>query len=240
MTDLLFSGDSYLKTIDAKITKIENNAVITNRTIFYAESGGQPGDQGEIKLNDQTLKIIDTKKGSLPNEILHIVDGEFDQSIVGKDAELSIDWEKRYELMKMHTGCHILCGIIEAEITGASVGHQKSRIDFDVDPNLLNKEELNQKIESIIKDDHQIILNEISGDEFKNNPQLVKSAVLSPPVINNKVRTVQIGTADNIIDLQCCGGTHCLSTKELGAVEIGKIENKGKRNRRVNIRFKND
>ena len=186
------------------------------------------------------MKIIDTKKGNLPNEILHIVDGEFDQSIVGKDAELSIDWEKRYELMKMHTGCHILCGIIEAEITGASVGHQKSRIDFDVDPNLLNKEELNQKIESIIKDDHQIILNEISGDEFKNNPQLVKSAVLSPPVINNKVRTVQIGTADNIIDLQCCGGTHCLSTKELGSVEIGKIENKGKRNRRVNIRFKND
>ena len=138
MTDLLFSEDSYLKTIDAKIIKIENNAVITNRTIFYAESGGQPGDQGEIKLNDQSLKIIDTKKGNLPNEILHIVDGEFDQSIVGKDAELSIDWEKRYELMKMHTGCHILCGIIEAEITGASVGYQKSRIDFDVDPNLLN------------------------------------------------------------------------------------------------------
>ena len=95
MTDLVFSDDSYLKTIDAKIIKIENNAVITNLTIYYAESGGQPGDQGEIKLNDESLKIIDTKKGNLPNEILHIVDGEFDQSIVGKDAELSIDWEKR-------------------------------------------------------------------------------------------------------------------------------------------------
>lgn len=240
MTELLFSDDSYLKTIEAKILKIDGHAIITDRTIFYAESGGQPGDNGEIKLNDQILKVSDTKKGNTPNEILHIVDGEFDEGIIGKDVELSINWDWRYELMKMHTSCHILCGIIDASITGASVGNEKSRIDFDVDPSLLNKEELNQQIETIIKDDHQIILNEISGDEFKDNPQLVKSAFLSPPVINNKVRTVQIGSSSEIIDLQCCGGTHCHSTKELGSVEIGKIENKGKRNRRVNIRFIND
>ena len=71
----------------------------------------------------------------------------------------------------------------------------------------------------------------------RSNPHLAKGAAVSPPVIDNKVQTVQIGEGENIIDLQCCGGTHCQSTKEIGPLEIGKIENKGKRNRRINIRF---
>ena len=208
-----------------------------DRTIFYAESGGQPGDQGEIVLKDQVLKVVDTKKGSKPNEILHIVDGPIDQSLINQSAELKINWELRYAHMKMHSSCHILCSLVDALITGASVGSAKSRIDFDVDPSMLNKEELNEKIRDIISKDYPIIINQITGDELKSNPHLAKGAAVSPPVIDNKVQTVQIGEGENIIDLQCCGGTHCQSTKEIGPLEIGKIENKGKRNRRINIRF---
>ena len=145
MTELLFNNDAYLKQCESVITHIDQNSIQLDRTIFYAESGGQPGDQGEIILGDQIYKVIDTQKGKAPNEIIHLVDGEIDQSIVGKEWELNIDWGLRKDHMKMHTSCHILCSLIDALITGASVGAQKSRVDFDVDPSLLDKEAMNQQ-----------------------------------------------------------------------------------------------
>ena len=237
MTELLFNNDAYLKQTEAVITHVNQNSIQLDRTIFYAESGGQPGDQGEIRLNGQLYNVIDTQKGNSSHEIIHLVDGEIDQSIIGKECELSIDWALRQSHMKMHTSCHILCSLIDALITGASVGAQKSRVDFDVDPALLDKEAMNQQIEEIIKSNLPVFTKQISGDEFRDNPHLAKGAAVSPPVINNKVQIVQIGD-DKILDIQACGGTHVRSTGEIEGLEIGKIENKGKRNRRVNIRFK--
>ena len=175
MTELLFNNDAYLKQCEAVITHIDQNSIQLDRTIFYAESGGQPGDQGEIILDDQIYKVIDTQKGKAPNEI--------------------------------------------------------------VDPSLLDKEAMNQQIEEIIKNNIPVFTKQITGDEFRDNPHLAKGAAVSPPVIDNKVQIVQIGE-DKILDIQACGGTHVKSTGEIEGLEIGKIENKGKRNRRVNIRFK--
>ena len=237
MTELLFNNDAYLTQSEAVVTNIDQNSIQLNRTIFYAESGGQPGDQGEIILGDQIYKVIDTQKGNSPNDIIHLVDGDIDQSIVGKECEIKIDWKLRQSHMRMHTSCHILCSLIDALITGASVGAQKSRVDFDVDPSLLDKEAMNQQIDEIIKNNFPVFTKQISGDEFRDNPHLAKGAAVSPPIIDNKVQIVQIGE-DKILDIQACGGTHVKSTGEIEGLEIGKIENKGKRNRRVNIRFK--
>ena len=237
MTELLFNENSYLENCEATITSLENNIIQLDRTIFYAESGGQPGDVGKITLNDRVLKVIDTQKGNNPKEIHHIIEGEIDQDLIGKSCELSIDWERRKDHMRMHTSCHILCSLIDALITGASVGAVKSRIDFDIDPSLLNKEEMNQQIDEIIKNNYPVFTKQISGEEFNDNPHLAKGAAVSPPVIDNKVQIVQIGD-EKILDIQACGGTHVRSTGEIVGLEIGKIENKGKRNRRVNIRFK--
>ena len=237
MTELLFNNDAYLSQSEAVVTNVDQNSIQLNRTIFYAESGGQPGDQGEIILGDQIYKVTDTQKGNSPNEIIHLVDGDIDQSIVGKECEIKIDWELRQSHMRMHTSCHILCSLIDALITGASVGAQKSRVDFDVDPSLLDKEVMNQKIDEIIKNNFPVFTKQISGDEFRDNPHLAKGAAVIPPIIDNKVQIVQIGD-DKILDIQACGGTHVKSTGEIEGLEIGKIENKGKRNRRVNIRFK--
>ena len=237
MTELLFNEDSYLDKCEAVITSVDNNIIQLDRTIFYAESGGQPGDIGEILLNDRVLKVIDTQKGSRPKEIQHIIDGEIDQDLIGKLCELRIDWERRKDHMRMHTSCHILCSLVDALITGASVGAAKSRIDFDIDPSLLNKEEMNQQIDEIIKNNYPVFTKQISGEEFNDNPHLAKGAAVSPPVIDNKLQIVQIGE-EKILDIQACGGTHVRSTGEIIGLEIGKIENKGKRNRRVNIRFK--
>jgi len=237
MTELLFNEDSYLDKCEAAITSVDNNIIQLDRTIFYAESGGQPGDIGEILLNDRVLKVIDTQKGSRPKEIQHIIEGEIDRDLIGKSCELRIDWERRKDHMRMHTSCHILCSLVDALITGASVGAAKSRIDFDIDPSLLNKEEMNQQIDEIIKNNYPVFTKQISGEEFNDNPHLAKGAAVSPPVIDNKVQIVQIGE-EKILDIQACGGTHVRSTGEIIGLEIGKIENKGKRNRRVNIRFK--
>ena len=237
MTELLFNEDSYLDKCEAAITSVDNNIIQLDRTIFYAESGGQPGDIGEIVLNDRVLKVIDTQKGSSPKEIQHIIEGEVDRDLIGKSCELRIDWERRKDHMRMHTSCHILCSLVDALITGASVGAAKSRIDFDIDPSLLNKEEMNQQIDEIIKNNYPVFTKQISGEEFNDNPHLAKGAAVSPPVIDNKVQIVQIGE-EKILDIQACGGTHVRSTGEIIGLEIGKIENKGKRNRRVNIRFK--
>jgi misacylated tRNA(Ala) deacylase len=237
MTELLFNEDSYLDKCEAAITSVDNNIIQLDRTIFYAESGGQPGDIGEIVLNDRVLKVIDTQKGSNPKEIQHIIEGEIDQDLIGKSCELRIDWERRKDHMRMHTSCHILCSLVDALITGASVGAAKSRVDFDIDPSLLNKEEMNQQIDEIIKNNYPVFTKQISGEEFNDNPHLAKGAAVSPPVIDNKVQIVQIGE-EKILDIQACGGTHVRSTGEIIGLEIGKIENKGKRNRRVNIRFK--
>ena len=237
MTELLFNEDSYLENCEATIMSSENNIIQLDRTIFYAESGGQPGDVGEIILNDRVLKVIDTQKGSNPKEIQHIIEGEIDQDLIGKSCELRIDWKRRKDHMRMHTSCHILCSLVDALITGASVGAVKSRIDFDIDPSLLNKEEMNQQIDEIIKNNYPVFTKQISGEEFNDNPHLAKGAAVSPPVIDNKVQIVQIGD-EKILDIQACGGTHVRSTGEIIGLEIGKIENKGKRNRRVNIRFK--
>ena len=237
MTELLFNSDAYLTQSEAVVTNVDQNSIQLNRTIFYAESGGQPGDQGEIILGDQIYKVTDTQKGNSPNEIIHLVESDIDQSIVGKECEIKIDWELRQSHMRMHTSCHILCSLIDALITGASVGAQKSRVDFDVDPSLLDKEVMNQKIDEIIKNNFPVFTKQISGDEFRDNPHLAKGAAVSPPIIDNKVQIVQIGD-DKILDIQACGGTHVKSTGEIEGLEIGKIENKGKRNRRVNIRFK--
>ena len=237
MTELLFNEDSYLDKCEAAITSVDNNIIQLDRTIFYAESGGQPGDIGEIVLHDRVLKVTDTQKGSNPKEIQHIIEGEINQDLIGKSCELRIDWERRKDHMRMHTSCHILCSLVDALITGASVGAAKSRIDFDIDPSLLNKEEMNQQIDEIIKNNYPVFTKQISGEEFNDNPHLAKGAAVSPPVIDNKVQIVQIGE-EKILDIQACGGTHVRSTGEIIGLEIGKIENKGKRNRRVNIRFK--
>ena len=139
--------------------------------------------------------------------------------------------------MRMHSSCHVLVSLVPALITGASVGIEKSRIDFDVDPSTLNKVEMNQRIKEIVSEDHPIFINQISGDNYEEYKHLSKGAAVSPPIINNKIQIVQIGEDNNIIDKEFCGGTHLKSTKEIGPLEIGKIENKGKRNRRINIRF---
>ena len=225
---MLFIEDSYLKDFDATILNIDSNKIILDRTAFYAKSGGQPGDIGKIILNGKEINIIDTVYDNKQN-ILHVCENsndlKIDEKIKGK-----IDWNIRYKHMRMHTALHLLCSLIPYDVTGGQISYEKSRLDFNADDKI-EKEEIENKINQLVEDDHEISYQWITLEELDNQPDLVRTMSVKPPRTNNEIRLVKIGN----VDLQPCGGTHVRRTKEIGSIRIGKIENKGKMNRRVNL-----
>ena len=226
----LFEENSYLKEFKAKIISIniEEKTIELDNTAFYARSGGQPGDTGEIIVENQNIEVKDTIKKD--NKIINIINKteNLDKGIeiIGK-----IDWEKRYKHMKMHSALHLMCSVIPLGVTGGQIGYEKSRLDFNDPEKEINKEEIEEKINSLVKDDYEITSEIIDSKILDEQPELVRTMSVKPPQIDGKIRLIKIGN----VDLQPCGGTHVKSTAEIGSIKIGKIENKGRMNRRVNI-----
>ena len=228
ITSEIFRDDPYKKECEAKILDFGDNWIILDQTVFYAEGGGQLGDTGLIKAGQQEIQIENTVKEN--DLIKHIFNSKFDFEI-GDNVTCIIDWDRRYKLMKMHTSLHLLCSLVNAKVTGGSVGDGKWRLDFNLDLKP-NKEELKDNLNDLIQGNHDITISWISAQELDKNPNLVKTMSVLPPRTNGSIRMVRIG--DNI-DYQPCGGTHVKNTSEIGLVEINKVENKGKLNKRVAI-----
>ena len=228
ITSEIFRDDPYKKECEAKILDFGDNWIILDQTVFYAEGGGQLGDTGLIKAGQQEIQIENTVKEN--DLIKHIFNSKFDFEI-GDNVTCIIDWDRRYKLMKMHTSLHLLCSLVNAKVTGGSVGDGKGRLDFNLDFKP-NKDELKDNLNDLIQGNHDITISWISAQELDKNPDLVKTMSVLPPRTNGSIRMVRIG--DNI-DYQPCGGTHVKNTSEIGLVEINKVENKGKLNKRVAI-----
>ena len=226
----IFEKNAYIKEIETKIIDIdkENKTVELKDTIFYGKSGGQPGDIGEIIAGDQKIEVNDTIKSedSIKNILNNLNGLTIDQTVITR-----IDWDKRYKHMRMHSALHLMCASIPLSVTGGQISFEKSRLDFNDPDKIINKEELQEKINTLMKDDHEIVYEYIDSKILESKPELVRTMSVKPPKINGKLRFVKIGN----VDFQPCGGTHVKSTKEIGGIKIGKIENKGKMNRRVNI-----
>ena len=228
ITSEIFRDDPYKKECEARILDFRDNWIILDQTVFYAEGGGQLGDTGFIKAGKKEIQIENTIKED--NKIKHIFNSKFNFEI-GENVTCIIDWDRRYKLMKMHTSLHLLCSLVNAKVTGGSVGDGKGRLDFNLDFKP-NKEELKDNLNELIQGNHDITISWISAQELDKNPNLVKTMSVLPPRTNGSIRMVRIG--DNI-DYQPCGGTHVKNTSEIGLVEINKVENKGKLNKRVAI-----
>ena len=230
---MLFVENSYLKEFESKILNIENNIIILEETAFYAKSGGQPGDTGKINLNDIEINIIDTIYDQ--NKIISHVCDSVSGLKIGDKIKGKINWLTRYKHMRMHSALHLLCSLIPYDVTGGQISYEKSRLDFNADGKI-EKEEIENNINILVNEDHEISYQWITNEELDNQSELVRTMSVKPPRTNNKIRLVKIGN----IDLQPCGCTHVKSTKEIGEIKIGKIENKGKKNRRVNLLLIND
>ncbi len=232
--ELLFREDPYLKECRARVTSVEGSAIRLDRTVFYPEGGGQPGDRGWLRLPDgRSLDILDARKGTGQDEVLHIAASEDLQLSPGTEVTAEIDWPRRHRLMRMHTCLHLLCAVVTGEVTGGQVGDGKGRLDFNLPEGTPDKEAIAAGLNRLIAENHPVRPRWISDSELDRHPELVRTMSVKPPQGAGKVRLLEIEG----VDLQPCGGTHVASTGEIGPVEVGKIESKGRQNRRINLRF---
>lgn len=237
-TTALFRDDAYLQEAEATVMAVnDRGGIILDRTVFYATSGGQPGDTGVIvRADGSRIAVAATVTGETKDEIIHIpADGD-NLPAVGEKVGLAIDWERRLNLMRMHTACHLVSVICPFPITGASVAEDDSRIDLDIPDPSYTKELVTERLMEMVRADHPVTIRWITDEELAANPGLVKSKNVRPPMGSGRIRLVLIGE-DACVDSQPCGGTHVARTGEIGAIHIGKIEKKGRENRRFRIRF---
>lgn len=232
MTEELFREDAYLKTCTARVTAVDETGVRLDRTIFYPMGGGQPGDVGTLRRADGTIvAIADTRKGKEHGDIVHVPAAGQPALNVGDEVTAEIDWERRYRHMRMHTSLHLLCAAVPAGVTGGQIGADRSRLDFDTGELVLDKAQIAEKVNALIAANHIVAPRWISDEEMAAKPELVRTMSVKPPSGHGKVRLLDIAG----VDLQPCGGTHVRQTGEIGPIVVEKIENKGKRNRRVII-----
>lgn len=236
-TIALYRDDFYLSTLEAIVTAVhEDGAIEFDRTCFYATSGGQPGDTGFLERQDgQKITVAQTRHGESKDIILHVpAEGEARPEI-GETLVQHVDWDRRYRLMRMHTACHLLSVVCPYPITGAAVGEEESRVDFDMSETI-DKDQVTADLMRLVGENHPVYLQWITDEELIANPGIVKSKNVRPPLGMGRVSLVCIGE-NSSVDSQPCGGTHVSETQEVGAIHIAKIEKKGKENRRFRIRF---
>jgi len=236
MTEPLFRDDAYLKDCTATVTAInDRGGVVLDRTVFYPTGGGQPGDRGALVWAGGETPIATAVKGETPGEIVHVPAEGAALPPVGAEVTARLDWETRHRHMRVHTGLHLLSVVIPLPVTGGSVSAEKGRLDFDMPEVPENWEALEDELNALIAGNHAVTSEWITDAELAANPELVKTMSVQPPMGQGRVRLVRIGSGDATVDLQPCGGTHVRATGEIGRVRFGKIEKKGRQNRRVSI-----
>jgi misacylated tRNA(Ala) deacylase len=233
-TECLFRDDSYLKECAARVVAVtEQGGIVLDRTVFYANSGGQPGDSGALTTADgKTVPIANAVyTDAAKSEIAHVPAAGAAALSVGDAVSAAIDWDRRHARMRMHTALHLLSAVLPYAVTGGSVGEAESRLDFDIPEAGLDKDAIAAKVNEMIASGAAVSDRWISDAELEANPGLVKTMSVKPPMGTGRVRLIEIAG----LDLQPCGGTHVRNVAEIGPVRVTQIEKKGKQNRRVRI-----
>lgn len=231
MTELLYQTDAYLKEFTATVTDVaeEANGVYLGRTAFYPGGGGQPSDEGVLRVNDTEIPVTKVKRGNL-----HILDGEL--PAVGTEVVGVLDWERRYKLMRTHTAMHILCGVVwrdyGASVTGGNMEPLSGRMDFEFErmqKELVN--EIEEKINAEVAAARDVVVNILPREEAFQIPDLIRTKINLLPEGITEVRTVEISG----LDLQADGGTHVSNTREVGTLRISNYKSKGGINKRIYV-----
>jgi misacylated tRNA(Ala) deacylase len=236
MTELLYQMNSYLKEFDAVITDVmlAERAIILDCTAFYPGGGGQPCDFGVLAVEGQTYPVEKVKKQG--NDVLHFLGGDQSLPPPGAAAHGTLDWARRYELMRTHTAMHILCGTVfrdyGALVTGGEMEPRRGRLDFEFET---MRGELVREIEASINREtaqgREIRIQILPREEAFQIPDLIRTKINLLPEGISHVRTVEIAG----LDLQADGGTHVHNTSEVGPIRIADYKSKGAINKRIYI-----
>jgi misacylated tRNA(Ala) deacylase len=233
-TELVYLRDSYLREIDARILDVDEHSVILDRTILFPRGGGQMSDRGWLRAFGKTYPVIAVEKRG--DTVFHTVEGDLPEN--GIEVHVDIDWEFRYQMMRTHTALHVLCGVIyreySAQVTGCQMYPDRARMDFtlaDLTPERIKN--IDRLSNEVIHAGHPVRVHFIPRREADLVPDLIRTKVNLIPREVDPVRTIEIVG----LDLQADGGTHVANTFEIGGIDIVKTENKGKENRRLEIRL---
>lgn len=234
MTERLFLDEPTLASVTAQVLASGTAGVVLDRTVFYARSGGQPGDRGVLRWQGGETPVIDTVKGE-GEAILHLPAPDAALPAPGTIVEAALDWPQRERLMRMHTTLHLLCSLIPgAAVTGGQIGADRSRLDFDL-PVPPDRDTLEAGLNAAIAADHPVSAEWVDEAILDADPGLVRTLSVKPPRGAGRIRLVRIGAGAETVDLQPCGGTHVARTGAIGPMRVVKIENKGRQNRRITI-----
>lgn len=232
-TEPLFRQDAYLREAPATVVAhTEQGGVILDQSLFYATGGGQPGDAGMLRWDSGEMEVATTIKADGGAIACVPVDGARVPR-VGDKITQHLNWDQRYAFMRVHTALHLLSVVIPLEVTGGSISAGKGRLDFNMPEAPEDKEALQLQLQELIDQDLPVTEDWITEAELDANPGLVKTMSVQPPRGSGKIRLVRIGQGDAQVDLQPCGGTHVARTGEIGKIRLGKVEKKGRQNRRV-------
>jgi misacylated tRNA(Ala) deacylase len=233
MTELLYLHDSYLREFEAAVAATDDSAAVLDRTAFFPGGGGQPADTGSLHWAGQETRVVEMRRdGEL---IWHVLDGPVPPA--GVSVRGTLDWDRRYAIMRHHSALHILVGTVYrlfgARVTGGAIYPDRARMDFSLED--LSKERIDaiaQETNRVIAEDRRILVRFVSREEFERS-DLVRLARDLVPRSVERIRIVDIEG----YDAQADGGTHVAHTGEIEWLRIVKTENKGKANRRLEIQL---
>ncbi len=231
-TEELAPQDSYLRAVKARVIEHHPEGVVLDRTVFYARGGGQPGDMGILQSDSAQFDVVDTYRKD--GVVVHRLAGAV--PAVGTLVEATIDWDRRYHLMRTHTALHGLTAIIwrgfGAKATGSNMSPGEARIDFEL-PSM--SVEFGQMVESRLNEalavGHETRVHLMERSVAVKDPDLIRTKVNLIPESVKMLRIVDIGS----LDRQADGGTHVRNTHEVGAIKVIRTESKGKANKRMRI-----
>jgi misacylated tRNA(Ala) deacylase len=232
-TELLYQADAYLKEFTAHVSAVDGERITLDRTAFYATSGGQPHDTGTLTNGARTWEVAEVRREG--HAVWHTLSGP-EMPVVGDTLTGSIDWPRRYRLMRTHTALHLLCGVIwrdhKAAVTGGNMDTDEGRLDFELRD---FSNELAQAIVAKVNDEiaaaRPVEVQILPRDEAFQIPDLIRTKINLLPEGITQVRTVNIVG----LDLQADGGTHVANTNEVGKVVLLKTRSKGANNKRIII-----
>ncbi|RLI65135.1 MAG: alanyl-tRNA editing protein AlaX [Candidatus Asgardarchaeum californiense] len=233
MTELLYMYDSYLKEFDARVTKVEDNKIVLDRTAFHPTTGGIAHDTGIIRTSSGEFNVVDVIIDESTGDVFHVLDTADHGLKPGDEVKGILNWERRYRLMRLHTATHIMAAIMyrdyNAGITGGHIEEDVAKEDYALEK--LDRaifEDVVAKANEVVKQGIEVKIYFMRREEALKIPGIVKLVHKMPPDAK-ELRIVEIPG----VDIQADGGPHVKNTKEIGEIVIKKLENKGKLRKRI-------
>jgi len=217
----------------ATVTDAAPGRVALSKSAFHPGGGGQVSDVGSIETRGGAFEVTHMEVAG--DDWWHVLAD--DTAELSGDVTVRVDAEHRRRVASLHTMSHVLNAFVFEEfagslVTGAQIyGDGTGRMDFDlsaIDNDCLRA--LEMPVNDVIGQELDVAAIYVPADEADTNPGLVRSlSVAPPPTPDGELRLIDIEG----VDRQACGGSHLSNTGQAVGFKIGKIENKGKRNRRI-------